>query len=307
VSGAVWTAERGWHLFDPEYVVVLPQEPDPCYRLTLATEGQGQVFSLTPPNCEGGRYTSGTVVHLRSEAAVGWYEDGWPGADYPNVQAGVSSNTATMTSDRHVTVRFRLVTPSPQYTFSASLGDGGKTTYAPGDTLTICYEMEPEDVPFTLVLYRRLPGQATFTALGSWADSGGGDCQVGTVSDDLGPREYLLRALVSGNVVGTAVLEMVVEEQEPPAETRPVVVTLWPCDLRTCEPIFAGSGQMTLTIGEYAATQTGSGATFNGVPAGTYTLEVTSYVGGSVSSCTVNASWDRITVIMTSGCQAYRQ
>ena len=119
--------------------------PVTCYSLTtsVSPSGSGSVGASPPPNCTGGKYTSGTVVTLTATPASGYSFSSWSGS----VTGSVNPTTVTMNGDKSVTANFAQVcyslTTSVSPSGSGSVGvspvancTGGKYTSGTVVTLT---------------------------------------------------------------------------------------------------------------------------------------------------------------------------
>src|SRR5690606_10163778 len=77
---------------------------EPCYTLTanVSPSAGGEIRTLPPSNCLGGRYASGTQVTLEAIPASGYTFSHWSG----DVSGSNNPRTLTMNGNRSVTAHF---------------------------------------------------------------------------------------------------------------------------------------------------------------------------------------------------------
>jgi len=79
----------------------------PCYSLTTSVNlGSGGTIGISPlPNCQGNKYTQGTVVSLSATANTGYVFSQWSGSGSGNQ----NPLTITMDRDKNITANFNLL------------------------------------------------------------------------------------------------------------------------------------------------------------------------------------------------------
>ena len=91
--------------------------------------------------------------------------------------------------------------PPPTTNFTASITTDN-TEYGVGDPITVCYHLDPANVPFSADIIDRA-GTNEVSDTGSFSDNGvgGGDCLQGTVDGPQGTHELDLTVQVNGQTV----------------------------------------------------------------------------------------------------------
>lgn len=84
--------------------------PTPCYILTtgVSPANGGTVVAMPSPNCQGNKYTQGTVVSLTATGNPGYVFSQWSGS----TNGTQNPLTVTMDGDKNITANFTLLPPS---------------------------------------------------------------------------------------------------------------------------------------------------------------------------------------------------
>ena len=185
--------------------VIVPYTPPTCYSLStnVSPSGSGTVSISTAANCEGGRFSPGTVVSISANAGAGYTFSHWSG----DASGTANPTTVTMDGDRNVAANFvqtetcppgdaggdfgsatAVTPPVDRYEYICPVADQDwyRFPVAAGQSIDVILSSLPAD--YDLYLYRPDGSQAaSSTAGGTTAEQvhfpadAGGDWRVKVV------------------------------------------------------------------------------------------------------------------------------